>query len=162
MRRYDGRPESDSSPLEVRAPMPTQQAFRRGDTGPAVDEIRDRLARLDLLDATSGEAFDDAVDAAVRHFQQSQGLTVDGIVGQQTFRRLDEARWRLGDRVLTYTVSNPIRGDDVGALQQRLSDLGFDPGYVDGIYAHATENAVKQFQRNMGLPVDGTCGPATL
>ena len=33
-----------------------------------------------------------------------------------------------------YTVSHPIRGDDVAALQQRLLDLGFDPGHVDGIF----------------------------
>lgn len=145
--------------------MPTQQAFRRGDTGPAVREIRDRLTRLEFL-ADRGDAdaeeFDADVDGAVRHFQQAQGLTVDGVVGPQTYRRLDEARWRLGDRVLSYVVNNPMRGDDVAALQQRLSELGFDPGYVDGIFAHATETAVRAFQRNSGLPTDGTCGPATL
>src|SRR6478752_5081017 len=123
---------------EVRPPMPTQHAFRRGDTGPAISEIRDRLARIDLLEPA------------------------DGAVGPQTYRRLDEARWRLGDRVLTYMVSSPIRGDDVAALQQRLSDLGFDPGYVDGIFGPASDGALKQFQRNMGLPAEGTCGPATL
>ena len=154
--------------------MATQQAFRRGDAGDAVREIRDRLTRLEFLragpdDATGSDAvavtaetFDADLDAAVRHFQQAQGLTVDGVVGPQTYRRLDEARWRLGDRVLSYVVNNPIRGDDVAALQQRLSELGFDPGYVDGIYAQSTENAVRAFQRNSGLPVDGTCGPATL
>ena len=148
--------------------MPTSTAFRRGDAGAAVAEIRDRLVRLDLLDAVDSEVepavadvFDHRLDAAVRHFQQDQGLTVDGVVGPQTYRRLDEARWSLGDRVLSYTVSHPIRGDDVADLQQRLSDLGFDPGYVDGIFGPATEQAARQFQRNMGLAADGTCGPAT-
>jgi N-acetylmuramoyl-L-alanine amidase len=150
-----------------------QRTYRRGDDGPAVAEIRDRLGRLGLLvvDPPAGVAaaredstapFDDAVDAAVRQFQQVQGLRVDGMVGAQTFRRLDEARWALGDRVLAYTVSHPMRGDDVAALQQRLSDMGFDPGRVDGIFGPATEAAVRRFQRNMGLIVDGTCGPTTL
>jgi N-acetylmuramoyl-L-alanine amidase len=144
--------------------MPQQQAFRRGDDGAAVVEIRDRLTRLGLLadEHAGGDAFDAAVDAAVRHFQQDQGLTVDGVVGFQTYRRLDEARWKLGDRLLTYSVSSPTRGDDIANLQQRLSALGFDPGRVDGIYGPATERAARQFQRNMGLAADGTCGPATL
>ena len=150
--------------------MPQQPAFRRGDAGAAVAEIRDRLSRLGLVRGADGggdedEAvagtFDAQVDAAVRHFQQGQGLTVDGVVGPQTYRRLDEARWSLGDRVLSYAVNHPIRGDDVATLQQRLSDMGFDPGRVDGIYGPATEHAARQFQRNMGLPSDGTCGPAT-
>lgn len=146
--------------------MPTPVVFRRGDTGAAVLEIRDRLNRLGLLvspDTGDGpDGFDVAVDAAVRHFQQQQGLTVDGVVGPQTYRRLDEVRWSLGDRVLSFTVNHPIRGDDVAALQQRLAELGFDPGYVDGIYGSNTEAATRAFQRNLGLAVDGTCGPAML
>ena len=145
--------------------MPTPVAFRQGDTGPAVLEIRDRLVRLALLpdEATAGrDDFDVALDAAVRHFQQQQGLTVDGVVGPQTYRRLDESRYSLGDRVLSFTVSHPMRGDDVADLQQKLSDLGFDPGYVDGIFGAETERATRSLQRNLGLAVDGTCGPATL
>ena len=62
--------------------MPTQDAFRRGDAGAAVAEIRDRLARLGLFDPeletdpAFADTFDSRVDAAVRHFQQEQGLTV--------------------------------------------------------------------------------------
>ena len=47
------------------------------------------------------------------------------------------------------------------ALQQRLLDMGFDCGRVDGIFGHSTEAALKEFQRNTGLVVDGTCGPST-
>ena len=57
--------------------------LKRGDIGPAVKEVRDRLVQLGLLPAQSGssEIFDDELFAAVRVFQQSRGLTVDGIVG---------------------------------------------------------------------------------
>jgi N-acetylmuramoyl-L-alanine amidase len=48
------------------------------------------------------------------------------------------------------------------ALQQRLLDLGFKVGKVDGRFGHQTEQAVRDFQRNIGVPADGTCGPATL
>jgi N-acetylmuramoyl-L-alanine amidase len=105
--------------------------------------------------------FDDACDFAVRQFQQQRGLTVDGIVGPQTYRVLEEARWRLGDRVLLYTVSHPLVGDDIAQLQRRLLDMGFDCGRVDGIFGANTLRALREFQRNVGLNPDGTCGPAT-
>jgi len=58
-------------------------------------------------------------------------------------------------------VSRPLRGDDVATLQQRMADLGFDPGRVDGIFGTLTDRAVKDFQRNVGVAADGTCGPTT-
>ena len=140
---------------------------RRGDTGPAVAEIRDRLGRLGLLAPTdvgldpSTASFDDAVDGAVRAFQQQRGLTVDGVVGVQTFRRLEEARWVLGDRVLSYSPGHLVSGDDVLALQQRLSGLGFDLGRVDGVFGVRTDAALREFQRSVGVDADGTCGPDT-
>ncbi len=87
---------------------------------------------------------------------------MDGVVGLETYRALDEARWRLGDRLLSHTVSHPYVGDDVVELQQRLLDMGFDPGRCDGIFGRRTDAAMREFQRNVGLAPDGTCGPTTL
>lgn len=142
----------------------TQPVYRRGDTGPAVADIRDRLTVLGLVDRSAGsqDTFDDGLDRAVRAFQQQRGLVVDGAVGPATYRVLDEARWRLGDRLLTFVPGNLLAGDDVVALQQRLLDLGFKVGRVDGRFGPQTEQAVREFQRNVGVPPDGTCGPATL
>jgi N-acetylmuramoyl-L-alanine amidase len=147
---------------DVRTDAPT--VFRLGDAGDAVREIRSRLSGLDLLGIASGgdDRFDDEVDRAVRAFQQQRGLTVDGLVGPATYRVLDEARWRLGDRLLTYVPGNVMSGDDVVALQQRLLDLGFKVGRIDGLFGERTEQGVREFQRNIGIPPDGTCGPATL
>jgi N-acetylmuramoyl-L-alanine amidase len=145
----------------------TPPAIRRGDTGPAVAEIRDRLGRLGLLASEESAfdpalaVFDDAVDAAIRCFQQERGLTVDGIVGVQTFRRLEEARWSLGDRVLSYSPGHLVSGDDVLALQRRLSGLGFDLGRVDGVFGVRTDAALREFQRSVGVDPDGTYGPET-
>ena len=65
--------------------------LRRGDVGPAVAEVRARLAWLGLCndDAADVQTFDDELDRAVRAFQQERGITVDGIVGPHTFRRLE-------------------------------------------------------------------------
>src|SRR5437762_13658086 len=52
-------------------------------------------------------------------------------------------------------------GPDVQALQQRLSDLGFDPNGVDGNFGPGTEAAVRAFQQAKGLGVDGKVGPNT-
>lgn len=135
---------------------------RHGDSGPAVSQITGLLARLGLLPEGAHDQYDDSVELAVRTFQQDRGLSVDGIVGPLTFRRLDEASWRLGDRILTHLPGALMAGDDVYTLQGRLLDLGFRVGRVDGYFGPETEAAVREFQRNLGIPPDGTCGPATL
>lgn len=138
------------------------EVLRRGDSGPVVAEIRSKLARLALLADPGSDRFDDAVDRAVRAFQQRRGLRVDGVVGVETYRALDEAHWRLGDRLLSFVAGHPYVGDDVAVLQQRLLDMGFDPGRCDGIFGRQTDIAVREFQRNVGLTPDGTVGPMTL
>src|SRR6185369_4324530 len=52
-------------------------------------------------------------------------------------------------------------GPEVTAVQQRLQDLGFDPNGIDGIFGPGTESAVKAFQQEKGLGVDGKVGPIT-
>ncbi len=138
------------------------QLYRRGSTGPAVAEVQSALAGLGLLAEVPDESvFDEATDRALREFQQRRGLTVDGIVGPETWRALSSARWRLGDRLLSL-ASRPFVGDDVAALQERLLELGYDAGRVDGIFGVQTQRALRAFQRERGLVPDGTCGPATL
>ena len=143
------------------------QMFRRGDTGPAVEEVRATLSALGLLEQPwllSGEAevFDDATDRAVRAFQQRRGVTVDGLVGPETYAALQAARLSLGDRILLHVPGRLLGGDDVAALQERLLELGFDAGRVDSLFGTRTEQALVRFQREYGLVSDGVCGPATL
>jgi N-acetylmuramoyl-L-alanine amidase len=138
------------------------QLYRRGSTGPAVAEVQATLVALGLLPAAPGHAvFDDVTDQAVRTFQQRRGLSVDGIVGPETYAALHAARWRLGDRLLSL-ASRPYAGDDVATLQERLLELGFDAGRVDGVFGTRTSEALRRFQREYGLVADGTCGPSTL
>lgn len=53
-------------------------------------------------------------------------------------------------------------GDDVRSLQRKLKDLGFYRGSVDGDFGEGTEKAVKAFQAQYGLTVDGKVGANTL
>lgn len=160
----------------------SMQILRLGDRGAAVADVQTALRSLGLLPDGDGTAaqrapqamatlpdgaldtavFDEATELAVRHFQQNRGLSVDGRVGEETYRALNEARWSLGDRLLRYDPERAIRGDDVINLQERLHELGYDAGPVDGIFGAETETGLRAFQRDYGLTSDGTCGPATL
>lgn len=49
----------------------------------------------------------------------------------------------------------------VERLQKELVARGYDPNGVDGKFGGGCEAAVKAFQKDNGLEVDGSCGPAT-
>ncbi len=137
----------------------------RGDSGAAVIEVRAILTSLRLLDdrdATASDTFDAPVEQAVRAFQQDRGLTVTGDVNEETWRALDSARWTLGSRVLAHERPEPLIGDDVRDLQERLLELGYDLGRADGIFGRRTAMALATFQREVGLIADGVCGPQTM
>lgn len=140
------------------------RVLRRGEGGPAVAEVRSTLTGLGLLPSTngSGDLFDEAVEHAVRAFQQQRGLITDGLVGPATYRALRDATYQLGARPLAYLVSAPVSGDDVLTLQERLLELGYDAGRPNGVFGVQTEAALRNFQRDYGLNVDGICGPQTL
>lgn len=54
------------------------------------------------------------------------------------------------------------RGEEVRRIQQKLKNWGYYTGSVDGIYGSQTQSAVRKFQRDNGLTVDGIAGPKTL
>jgi N-acetylmuramoyl-L-alanine amidase len=142
------------------------RVLRRGDAGPDVAEIRSVLAALDLLPHTNGSngygSFDTSVEQAVRAFQQRRGLITDGVVGPATYRALRGASFHLGSRPLAYLISSPVHGDDVFALQERLTELGYNAGRPDGMFGQQTELGLRNFQRDMGIVVDGICGAETI
>ncbi len=162
-----GRCQNDAvSPQEDSS----ETVLRRGDAGAGVADVRDILMQLGLFrepghrapaDAETAE-YDAALELAVRHFQQVRGLSVDGVVGRETYDAMTSARWRFGDRLLQHSVSRAMHGDDVMTLQERLTGLGYDAGKPDAIFGEETERALRAFQADYGLIPDGTCGPATI
>jgi N-acetylmuramoyl-L-alanine amidase len=132
--------------------------IRFGQVGPAVADVQRRLADLGFACADDDGEFGESTRSAVRAFQQHRGLPADGVVGEDTWRSLVAASYRLGDRML-YVTRPLLHGDDIRELQRRLNRLGFDSGYDDGIYGAQTFEAVREFQLNVGLDVDGIAGP---
>ena len=60
-----------------------------------------------------------------------------------------------------YRVAGPS-AETVVTLQRDLSDLGYDPGPADGAWGNRTSEAVRSFQRDHGLRVDGAASAATV
>lgn len=135
--------------------------IRLGDEGAPVSDLQRRLVRLGAAGLEVDGRFGPTTLEALRRFQREHGLAADGVVGPETWRRLVEAGWSLGDRLL-YQRRVMLRGEDVRELQQRLSRLGFHTGPEDAIFGPLLRAAVEEFQRNAGLEVDGVAGPATI
>jgi N-acetylmuramoyl-L-alanine amidase len=157
----------ESEPILQNTVKPTRPgtlAVRAFGVGASGDHVRDLQQRLSALAFTPGPAdgeFGIRTGAAVREFQQTRRLDADGICGTDTWSALVEAGHRLGNRLL-YLHSPMFRGDDVGALQEQLAALGFDPGRVDSIFGPDTRSAVVDFQSNTGLVADGIAGAETV
>ena len=91
---------------------------------------------------------------AVRDFQGNNGLTVDGLVGNNTW---------------TYLLNLPpypllregSRGSYVRFLQNLLQSKFIPTGNIDGIFGSQTLNAVRSFQQENNLTVDGIVGDNT-
>lgn len=132
-----------------------------GDRSTAIELISNTLLRLGFISAPS-DIFDEKLTQGIKAFQQERGLTATGVINEITARSLEEARFKLGDRVLSFNSASIMRGDDVSNLQDRLIQMGFNCGKVDGIFGANTERAVKEFQKSVGITSDGKCGPATL
>lgn len=54
------------------------------------------------------------------------------------------------------------RSDTVESVQRMLSEMGFNPQGIDGIFGQKTEKAVIRFQESVGLYADGIVGPVTM
>ncbi len=53
-------------------------------------------------------------------------------------------------------------GEEVKELQSSLNEEDYGPLVVDGLFGAATDSAVRRFQADRGLAVDGIVGPTTL
>lgn len=92
--------------------------------------------------------------SAVRDFQANNSLSVDGLVGNNTWKTL-----------LTLPQYPLLREGNRGAyvrfLQQLLESKLYPLGNIDGIFGSQTLNAVRSFQSANNLAVDGIVGPNT-
>jgi peptidoglycan hydrolase-like protein with peptidoglycan-binding domain len=120
---------------------------RQGDTGETVKTIQHLLRQHGATIEADG-IFGPKTLAAVRAFQQQKNLQVDGIVGPQTFG------------ALFVTVQQGSEGEAVLALQSQLNARGGSLA-VDGDFGPVTAAAVRTYQQQRNLDVDGIVGPQT-
>jgi peptidoglycan hydrolase-like protein with peptidoglycan-binding domain len=129
--------------------------LKKGSTGQAVRELQLALNALGYNTGAVDGQFGAQTESAVKDFQQDRDIPADGIVGPITWLNIDEA-----------DQSEPIlkkgsKGNPVRRAQKRLTLGGWDTGGVDGVFGTNTEAAVKKFQGDRGLAVDGIVGPQT-
>jgi peptidoglycan hydrolase-like protein with peptidoglycan-binding domain len=140
----------------------SQPTIQQNSTGPAVRWAQYLLVRLTLSYPDIDGNFGPKTKAAVEEFQSSHGLTVDGIVGPNTWAALG------GNRSEPPTLSNGSDGPVVKKLQTVLNEGrgSFAPSSnpvlaVDGIYGSQTETAVKGTETEAHVSADGIVGLQT-
>ena len=67
-----------------------------------------------------------------------------------------------GPRTTVYATSAINDDATVAAVQRRLARGGYYRGSIDGVIGPATRSAIRSFERNNGLPVDGVIDPQLL
>ncbi len=132
-----------------------------GDAGAAVEDVQRRLVTIGLLDEQEADGkYGQVTAGAIRTFRKQNGLGDGDGVDSKTWAALVDASYNIGDRTL-YLRMPHFHGNDVLQLQRALGALGFPTGREDGIFGAFTEDGVRKFQRNMGLPSDGIVGAYT-
>jgi peptidoglycan hydrolase-like protein with peptidoglycan-binding domain len=151
----------------------TWPKLEKGDKGPSVAKLHELLVNAGFKDVDQGSGFKSKTQTAVRAFQTSRKLEIDGVVGLQTWTALLNGLPAVGedqpspfkvDKVEPPdrpTVKKGSKGAVVEELQRRLADKGFSPGSVDGVFGKRTTTALIAFQKANGLEADSVCGPKT-
>ncbi len=121
---------------------PSNRILRLGDRGSQVSVIQESLAVAGFRSGSNG-IFDLATQDAVRRFQQTKGLAVDGIVGPQTRAALPA----IGGPNPVSVPRTITSRSHVQVMQRRLQERGFYRGSVDGLWGPQTQAAVEAAQR---------------
>jgi peptidoglycan hydrolase-like protein with peptidoglycan-binding domain len=140
--------------------------LRRSDAGPAVYELQGFLKVRGFDPGPLDGTFHAVTYEAVRLFQQSRSLTVDGVVGSETRAAIQAISRRPAFAALLadddHVLVRGVRSGEVRMLKLWLRAAGYDPGRINRRYNVATVRAVRAFQAaTPGLQVDGLAGPAT-
>lgn len=145
-----------------------------------LNRIRQNYPSIPRIPDANG-FFDASTQAAVRQFQRIFNLTPDGIVGKATWYKIKQIYNAVkkvselysegitiseAERIFSEILKRGSRGNDVRAIQYFLAFIGYFNDRlpeikVDGIFGPATENAVRAFQQQYGLTVDGIVGRQT-
>ena len=141
--------------------------IRENASGETVKSVQTKLKALGFYSGSiTGNAGPKTV-AAIKAFQNKNGLTADGIAGPQTIAKIDAAYEAKGGTTASSSGSSNVlslnaSGTAVSNLQKDLTTLGYYYAQITGHYGSKTEAAVKAFQKAKGLTADGVAGAKTL
>ena len=143
--------------------LPTAEpVIRSGAAGDAVVKLQTRLQELGYYTGAVDGQFGPGTRTAVTTFQEQNGLQPDGIVGPETSQLLYSQDAKPAVTPVPTDVPTPTPDTtSVAAIQQRLAELGYYTGAVDGISGTGTKKAITLFQQQHDLTADGIYGPAT-
>ena len=94
------------------------------------------------------------VVGAVTGLSLLQGALIGAVAGGLTGGLTSEDTINLGDPVWA-SDSRPANNSAVARVQAGLTDLGYNPGPIDGVQGSNTTNAIRDYQRDNGLLQDG-------
>ena len=130
-------------------------AMVKGSTGDDVEIVKERLIELGYLDGTPFGAYDEETESAVRRFRQKNSLEDDVIIDNDAYEVL------LGEDTVSNFYALGDKDDVIEQYQQDLFELGYLTYLPDGVFGNQTQNAVRRFQEENGLVVDGCLGMST-
>lgn len=160
---------------------PTRLALRRVNSASPVSlndstdvrAVQNRLRQLNFYRGPADGVWGSSTQVAIEDFQRSRGLPV-GQVTEATVAAmgLDPAAFSTNvaaapaygtNYAQTHRAASahPLDPAVVRGIQQRLRQLGFYSGRVDGVWGPGTRTALERFQRSRNLEATGDLNPTT-
>ena len=138
--------------------LPVSGGISYGKTDFNVAAVQARLKTRGLYKSTVDGKWGNNTLLAVLRYQSDSGLTVDGIVGGGTARKLGIT---LSSAAKSGGIAKGKTSANVKKVQSALKSAGYFSSAVDGVWGRRTMCAVMHFQSDCGLTVDGVVGSAT-
>ena len=147
-------------------PAPTAVLLKTGVRGDLVTRLQIRLKELKYYTGDIDGQYGPSTEEAVIRFQTQHGLTADGIAGESTLNYLYDDHAEVFRPTPTPSPTPALlkkgsRGKLVSKMQERLKELGYYEGSIDGDFGGGTEEALRLFQSQNGLDVDGVAADMT-
>ena len=159
-------PATPNNIISVSNKRKNPNLLSKGDEGADVKVLQERLKIAGFYYGNSTGIFGPITQEAVKRFQKAYQLTVDGVVGKSTLAKLpavtDENQTTTSQKSDNRDIlSLGDRGEAVRILQEHLIAAGFLKNQPNGYYGSNTVDAVKRFQKQQKLEINGLAGQTT-